>query len=91
MSVHQNVAVSTSRDILKAISLGTGPEESLVALGYAGWEAGQLEDEILQNAWLSGPADLNIAFRTPIEERWTFAALRLGINLSQMSTEIGHG
>ena len=90
ISVCEDVSVSTSRDILKAISLGTGPVENLVALGYAGWEAGQLEDEISQNAWLSGPANLAVAFRTPITERWKLAALQLGVNLAQMSTEIGH-
>ena len=90
ISVCEDVSISTSRDILKAISLGTGPAENLVALGYAGWESGQLEDEISQNAWLSGPADLAVAFRIPISERWEFAALQLGVNLTQMSTEIGH-
>jgi putative transcriptional regulator len=90
ITVCQDVGVSTSRDILKAISLGTGPTENLVALGYAGWEAGQLEAEISANAWLNGPADLAVAFRAPIEERWTFAALHLGINFAKMSTDIGH-
>jgi putative transcriptional regulator len=88
--VTDEIAVSTSREILAAISRGEGPGEILVALGYAGWGAGQLEEEMAQNAWLSGPADMEIIFSAPAEERWSRAAARLGIDLFRLSSEVGH-
>jgi putative transcriptional regulator len=88
--VSEEVGVSTSREILEAISNGSGPRETLVALGYAGWGAGQLEQEIAQNAWLSGPADADIIFRAPPESRWERAAAKLGIDLVLLSQDVGH-
>ena len=90
IAVTAEVAVSTSRDILEAIARGEGPRDALVALGYAGWSAGQLENEMAQNAWLSGPADLDIVFKTPAELRWQRAAVRLGIDLASISHDVGH-
>ncbi len=90
IAVTAEVAVSTSRDILEAIARGEGPRDALVALGYAGWSAGQLENEMAQNAWLSGPADLDIVFKTPAELRWQRAAARLGIDLASISHDVGH-
>tara|TARA_Y100001934_G_scaffold249423_1_gene310829 strand:+ start:98 stop:655 length:558 start_codon:yes stop_codon:yes gene_type:complete len=90
IKVTTDIGVSTSRDILEAISGGGGPDESLVALGYAGWGAGQLETEMAQNAWLSGPADLDIIFETPVARRWQHAAQLLGVNMTAMSNDIGH-
>lgn len=84
------VAVSTSRDILEAISTGSGPDETLVALGYAGWGAGQLETEMAQNAWLSGPADAAVIFATPIERRWHQAAQLIGVDVGAISHDVGH-
>ncbi|MCC6202008.1 MAG: YqgE/AlgH family protein [Gammaproteobacteria bacterium] len=88
--VSDEIAVSTSRDILEAISAGKGPESSLIALGYAGWEPGQLETEIAQNAWLSCPADASIIFSMPAEQRWRRAAEQLGIAIDTISRDIGH-
>lgn len=88
--VTADIAVSTSREILEAISNGTGPQETLVALGYAGWGAGQLEQELRQNAWLSGPANLDIIFHTPPERRWEGAAARLGVDMKLVSHDVGH-
>jgi len=88
--VSDDIGIATSRDILEAIAGGTGPEESLVALGYAGWGAGQLEEEIKSNAWLSGPADLNIIFHTPCEQRWNAAAKLLGVDIDTLSSDVGH-
>lgn len=88
--VTNELAVSTSRDILEAISNGTGPNDTLVALGYAGWGAGQLEQEMGQNAWLSGPAAMEIIFHTPPERRWECAAAAMGVNLGSLSNDIGH-
>jgi putative transcriptional regulator len=84
------LAVSTSRDILQEMARGAGPAHTLIALGYAGWTAGQLEEEIAQNAWLTVPADRAIVFDTPLERRWDAAARSLGVELSQLSDTVGH-
>ena len=90
INVNDEIGVSTSRDILEAISRGGGPDETLVALGYAGWSAGQLEDEIGRNSWLALPANSEIIFNTPAEFRWQQAAQTIGIDLATMSHDIGH-
>ena len=90
LPVRDEIGVATSRDILAAIARGEGPEHAVVALGYAGWGAGQLERELADNAWLSGPVDSSIIFDKPYEERWTLAARLLGIDPSQLSGEAGH-
>jgi len=83
------LAVSTSRDILEAMARGDGPKNAVVALGYAGWSAGQLEAEIAANSWLTVEADRAILFRTPINNRWQAAAKSLGINLAQITDYSG--
>lgn len=88
--ISERVAVTTSRDILAAIAQGDGPEHFLVALGYAGWGAGQLEQEMAENAWLSGPADPDIIFRRSNEERWRAAAALLGVDINLLSSDTGH-
>jgi len=90
LAVSDTIRVTTSQDILAALASGRGPRRLLLALGYAGWGAGQLEEEMAQNAWLSGPADLEIIFSAPAEERWSRAAARLGIDLFRLSSEVGH-
>jgi putative transcriptional regulator len=90
INVNDAVGVTTSRDILQAISDGGGPKESLVALGYAGWSAGQLEQEIMDNAWLCGPAESEVIFNTPCDKRWQTAAALLGVDLDKLSFDIGH-
>ena len=90
ITIGTEVGISTSRDILEAISAGDGPDDALVALGYAGWGAGQIEHELAQNAWLSGPADLEIIFQTPVDKRWQRAADIIGIDLASISHDIGH-
>lgn len=90
IEITDEVGVSTSRDILEAIARGVGPEDALVALGYAGWGAGQLERELAENAWLSGPADPEIMFHLPPEARWRAAARLLGVDLSSLSPQAGH-
>ena len=84
------LALSTSQDVLFAMGDGGGPEKSLICLGYAGWEAGQLEAELVDNAWLSCPADSRILFDIPAEERLSAAAASLGINLSLLTAQAGH-
>ena len=82
--------MTTSKDVLTAIADGDGPKDVLIALGYAGWGAGQLEQEMAQNAWLSGPADPEILFEMPSERRWEAAAALLGIDLHLLTGEAGH-
>lgn len=90
LKVTDQIGVTSSRDILVALNQGTGPAHSLVALGYAGWGSGQLEAEMANNAWLSGPADSEIIFNTPYEARWEQAAAQLGVDLSRLSDDVGH-
>ncbi len=90
LPVTEQIALTTSKDILEAIAKGAGPEHFLVALGYAGWGPGQLEEEMADNAWLSGPATSEILFNTEPERRWQAAAALLGIDLSLLSSESGH-
>ena len=84
------VKVTVSQDVLQSMAAGDGPWPALVALGYAGWEAGQLEAEIAANAWLSVPADPSLIFETPFDQRWTAAAGLLGVNISQLTSYAGH-
>ena len=90
LQITPGINVTTSRDILEAIAACEGPAESLVALGYAGWGSGQLEAELTANAWLSGPADTQIIFKLPVEERWQAAATLLGVDLNLLSGDAGH-
>lgn len=90
LKVSPSLHVTTSRDILGAMARGTGPSPALIALGYAGWEAGQLEDEIRSNAWLNVPVDEAILFRTPFEQRWHAAVRLLGIDFARLSNQAGH-
>lgn len=85
-----SLGLSTSQDVLFAIAQGHGPSQHLIALGYAGWEAGQLEAELVANAWLTCPADPHILFDLPAEQRLAAAAASLGVNLSLLSTQAGH-
>ena len=82
--------LSSAREVLEAIAKKEGPREYLVALGYAGWEAGQLEEEFKGNAWLSCPAEREIIFHIPFAERIDSAAAVLGINFRLMSGQAGH-
>jgi putative transcriptional regulator len=88
--VSSRIQVTTSPDILDAMARGTGPATAVVALGYAGWSAGQLEHELTQNAWLTVPADERIIFSTPFEQRWHAAGRLLGIDLTTISPLAGH-
>jgi putative transcriptional regulator len=90
LPVSGTVHLTTSQDVLAAMAAGSGPKKALMALGYAGWGAGQLEMEMSANAWLSVPASTDILFDTPFEERWRKAALLLGIDVATISSEAGH-
>ncbi|MBD8525574.1 YqgE/AlgH family protein [Pseudomarimonas arenosa] len=82
--------LTTSRDILIAMAEGKGPAQAVVALGYAGWTAGQLEDELQDDAWLTVPAAAQIVFDTDLDQRWTAAARLIGIDLSLLTSYSGH-
>ena len=90
LKISDQVAFTTSRDVLEAIASGTGPERMLVSIGYAGWSAGQLEDEISHNGWLTVAADPAIMFDLPIHERDNAAVRLLGFDPSRLASEVGH-
>jgi len=92
--ISDDIYLTTSRDIIDDMACDQGPDATLVALGYAGWVGGQLEQELLDNAWLTVPPDTKLLpqllFDTPLEERADVAAASIGINLSQLSNSAGH-
>jgi len=90
LAVSERIHLTTSRDILVALAGGSGPENAIVALGYAGWDAGQLEEEMARNAWLTVPVDERLLFQVPIEDRWQAAGRLLGVNLLTLSSDAGH-
>lgn len=89
--ISEKVTLTTSRDILEAIAKSEGPEHYLIALGYAGWTAGQLEKEMVENAWLHTPYSENILYHTPVSERWDAAAKLIGVNIHLLGAVAGHG
>ena len=90
VSVSKDIQLTLSRDVLDSLAAGTGPDRSVVALGYAGWEPGQLEAEMLQNTWLTVPATPELIFDVPFEERWSSAAESMGIDIKKISPHAGH-
>ena len=90
LAVSDDVGLTTSKDVLQALARGEGPRDVLVSLGYAGWSAGQLEQELAQNAWLTVDADAGVLFDVPPEERLPAAMSKLGIDFSRLSEDVGH-
>ncbi|BBL69430.1 YqgE/AlgH family protein [Methylogaea oryzae] len=90
MRISDDIALTTSRDILEAVARGEGPRHVLVALGYAGWSGGQLEKEILGNAWLNTPIDRSILFERPTNQRWKDAVAAMGVDVALLSSQAGH-
>ncbi len=93
--VNSSVALTTSKDILEAVAHNNGPQKMLIALGYAGWMPGQLEDEMAQNAWLSvevlDPKDIHaLIFDAPNQEKFDYAMRLMGLNLANLSHKAGH-
>lgn len=82
--------MTTSLDILNSLTTENGPEKFIIALGYAGWGAKQLEQEILDNSWLTVPAKAEILFDLSYSDRWQAAATILGVDMNQLSSETGH-
>lgn len=88
--IHDDVGLTATIDVLRDIAESRGPAQSLLALGYAGWGAGQLDDEIQQNAWLNVPADSTLIFGPSDDEKWERAIAKIGINLRLLSGDAGH-
>jgi putative transcriptional regulator len=90
LPIQDRVGLTTSKDILEAVGRGRGPQRFLVTLGYSGWGAGQLENEIKQNAWLTVEAQDAIIFDLPVEAKLTAAMGLLGVDYAKLSDEAGH-
>ncbi|WP_337244281.1 YqgE/AlgH family protein [Luteimonas sp. gir] len=88
LAIAEGLNVTTSRDVLEAMAAGEGPDNAIVALGCAGWGAGQLEQELTQHSWLTVPADAPLLFDTPLDARWQAAAGRIGVD---MTLVVSHG
>ena len=89
MMVDDNIALTATVDVLKAMASGEGPNRSLLALGYAGWAPGQLDAEIQANGWLMVPADEDLVFGEDVGSKWHQAINKIGVDLSKLSTESG--
>ena len=90
LPIDQGICLTATLDILKAIAKGAGPESALLALGYAGWAPGQLDDEMQQNGWLHCPADPSLLFSTNVEEKYELAMRKIGIRPGMLSSDVGH-
>ena len=90
LQIPGGLEMTTSKDVLEALSQGAGPKKVLVTLGYSGWGAGQLEDEMRQNGWINVVAEPAIIFDTPVEQRYDKALSLLGIDANMLSGEAGH-
>ncbi len=90
LEVDGQVGLTASLDILHDVVRGRGPRHLMLALGYAGWAPGQLEGELLENAWLTAPADMDILFHTPPEERYAAALRKIGIDPGSLTASSGH-
>ena len=90
LAIPGGLAMTTSKDVLEALAEGGGPRRVLVTLGYSGWQAGQLEDELGRNGWLTVDADPAVIFDTPIEQRYDRALSLLGFDPRMLSQEAGH-
>ena len=90
LPIDDGICLTATVDILRAIAEGPGPEEAVLALGYAGWSAGQLESEIQANGWLNCPADPDLVFRTAAEARYERALQKIGVDPGLLSSVAGH-
>ncbi|MFT5543168.1 MAG: putative transcriptional regulator [Arenicella sp.] len=90
VAVTSEIMVTTSKDILSVLGNDDGPDEALIALGCAGWEAGQLEEELQENTWLMIEADQDLLFNTPVHAKWQAAVNKLGVDVWQLTQDVGH-
>lgn len=89
MKINRNLAVTASKEILHDIAAGRGPKQYFFALGFAGWTAHQLEDELMTDSWLVAPLDVDLIFKHPLEQRWKQAAATIGIDLGRLVPRSG--
>lgn len=90
LAIADDLFLTTSRDVLEALAAGSGPRAATVALGCAGWGAGQLEQELVENSWLTAPSDRAVLFSLPLEARREAAAARIGVDLARIADYSGH-
>ena len=90
LQINDELMITSSLDVLETLGTERQPDNYMVALGYSGWEKGQLEQEIADNSWLTINADADILFRVPVHKRWELAAQKIGIDIWRVSSEIGH-
>lgn len=90
LALNSEIMITTSKDILEVIGNDKGPDDAIVALGYAGWAPGQLEEELEQNSWLTVEADKDLLFNVPAEQKWQAAIDKLGIDIWRLSPDVGH-
>jgi putative transcriptional regulator len=90
LPIDEDISLTATLDILKAIAIGAGPKRAILALGYAGWAPGQLENEIQHNGWLHCPADTDLVFGGDVDHKYERALQKLGIDLAMLSNEAGH-
>ena len=90
MAIPGGLEMTTSKDVLEALSMGAGPKRVLISLGYSAWGEGQLESELAENSWLTVGADLAVIFDTPVEQRYERAMKLLGLESWMLSSEVGH-
>ncbi|KTD33746.1 transcriptional regulator [Legionella nautarum] len=90
LSLRDDVTVTTSNDIIRAIAADAGPKDALVTLGYAGWSGSQLEEEVLANVWLICPFSPELLYDVPFSERWEYAGLTIGVKMNELTGHAGH-
>ncbi|MBN8532314.1 MAG: YqgE/AlgH family protein, partial [Alphaproteobacteria bacterium] len=88
--MQNGIALTSNIQVLRDMAVGMGPKKSLLALGYAGWTAGQLEAEIEANSWLTVPATPDLVFDTANDLKWNHSALSVGVDISKLSGQAGH-
>jgi putative transcriptional regulator len=90
LTLQEDVTITTSNDIIRAIAHDTGPKDVLVTLGYVGWGADQLDQEVIDNHWLVCPLKPELLYDVPFEQRWEYAGLSIGVKMNQLTSSVGH-
>lgn len=90
LKLADEVTITTSSDIIRALAQDSGPQKSLVTLGYMGWGENQLEEEVIKNAWLVCPFNTELLYEVPFEQRWEYAGLSIGVHMNQLISGEGH-
>lgn len=90
LNLMENVTVTTSDDIIKAIANNDGPQDALITLGYAGWSTEQIDQEVKLNQWLVCPATSELLYEVPFDQRWEMAGQSIGVNMSRLSYQSGN-